>query len=228
MNFLFLNNPRGGVEDLAYVKAKCPWVGGVYCNVRDYPASMWEPVVRARARNLGLVCGAWGRTRRADGTYDYAFLNQLASIGHAWNCPVIVNSEKELDGTGNKATTEIARVMQGLDASISTEPWLFDSVDWAPVGHMPVHLQIFPLEADAAKDWRACRKRAWDKGFDQVFCTYGTSPDIGYTPSTCALNEPYSLFTGDPPMSSYTLEKWAPVASTYVSVRPTKRRKRAD
>ena len=42
--FLMLVNPRGGVEDIAYLKGKVPWVKGVFVNVRDYPADSWATV----------------------------------------------------------------------------------------------------------------------------------------------------------------------------------------
>jgi hypothetical protein len=218
--FLFLNNPRGGVEDIQYLRDQCPWIKGVYCNVRDYAPAEWEKVILPRARQYGLYCGPWGRTTGPNNTFAVSVLDLIIDTADRWGSPVLINSEKELDGSGDTLTKLIAAKVGGRSAALSTEPWLFDSVDYRPISHLPVLLQIFPLEAFTATKPYDCRDHAWKRGVKQVYFTFGTSEQIGYKPAMFNLQAPYSLFTGDPPMSSYTLQRWAPTSVGFQSTAP--------
>ena len=207
--FLLIDNPRGGVEDLASMKAA--GFEGVFCNVRDYPAAEWT-VIRSRAQAQGMFCGPWGRTSLPNtSTWDPSVLDLLVSVGDAWQAPLLVNSEKELDGTLALLTSQIAAKVGTRDAAVSMEAFLFHDTDWTPIGHLPMLLQIFPVESAAAKDPAGCKRWAHSRGCRCVYFTFGTYG--GMKPGDFDLKAPYSLFTADAAGSAYSL--WSPTSSGF-------------
>lgn len=212
--FLFLRHPNGGVEDLDRMKAA--GFAGVFCNVGDHPAESWEAVVRPRALSLGMYCGPWLHTRNAaDGSFAIPRLEALTATARRWGSPVIVNTEKEIDGTGSAFTELIAEETEGLDAAISMEAWLFNppSVDWRPVAHLPMLLQIFPAESNAATDPAGCKEHAHDCGFRCVYFTFGTYAT--QAPATYKLQAPYSLYTADDCGGDYGA--WTPTSEGFTA-----------
>ena len=211
--FLLLDNPAGGIENLADMKAA--GFAGVFCNVRDYAPPEWEAVVRPRARSLGMFCGPWGRTAKANvspPTFDPAVLDLLVATADDWDEPLIVNCEKEIDGSGASLTSLIAKKVGKRGAALSVEPIPFDSVDWTPVGHLPVLPQIFPAEQGTSYDLTALKEQWHARGVRCVYFTFGTY--AGMKPGDFKLQAPYSLFTGDAiGAGAYAL--WSPTSSGY-------------
>lgn len=191
-NHLFLVNPKGGVEDVAAMKAG--GFGAIFCNVLDFDPDDWQ-LVRDRAQDNGVVCGPWARMIDAGFNWDPSKLDMLMEVGRSWVAPYIVNVEKELDYSGGDITNDIAEKVAGDDVAFSTEAWPFSTVDWNPLAEYPFLPQIFPQEVSAAKDPDAC-KAAWHQaGIRCVVHTFGTYWE--QPPETYARLSPYGLYTAD-------------------------------
>jgi len=174
----------------------------VLCNVGDYGAEQWA-VVREEAQQAGAVCGPWLRT--TDG-HDFRpeFIDSLIRIADEWEAPFVVNSEKELDGSGNEYTTLIDSLCEGHDWALSMEPWPFASVDWGPI-HAPVLPQLFGpewgvQEEDALEEW-------FRVGIKCVVPTYGTYS--GWQPEMYGRLTPFGLYTADDCGNDYA--SWSPL-----------------
>lgn len=211
--FLMLVSPSGGVEDINYLRTKCPWVKGLFLNVRDNAPSMWD-TVRQRATAANLFVGPWGRTMKAGGEFDPNMLNMLVNTADAWGAaPLIVNAESELKGSGSDLTSYIAKMVNWRQAAISMEPRPYANVQWTPVAHLPVLPQIFPSEQSVSYEPIAIRNEWWTYGVKCVYPTFGAYG--GMKPSDFKLQAPYSLYPGDALMASYSLEAWAPTSQGY-------------
>src|SRR5262245_19677213 len=141
--------------------------GAIFCNVLDFHPSTWQ-LVRDRAEALGVVCGPWARPIDSTFSFDVDKFHSLLEVADDWGTPLIVNVEKELDGTGDILTGYIAEQCGERDYAISMEAWPFDSVDWTPFQDFPVLPQIFPHEVEAAKDPYGCRDQWWERGVSCV------------------------------------------------------------
>jgi hypothetical protein len=204
--FFFINHPQN--DDLAGMKAA--GFEGAFGNVRDYPPAEWS-LHRARAAALGMFFGPWGRTSYPNtSTWDPAVLDLLVQTADIWKSPLIVNSEKELDGTGDTLTRQIALKVGSRDAAISMQAFLFYATDWKPVGYLPMLLQIFPVESAAAKDPAGCKRWAHERGCRCVYFTFGTYG--GMKPGDFKLQAPYSLFTAD---SAGVYPPWSPTSTGF-------------
>jgi hypothetical protein len=204
--FLFLRNPRGGVEDLAAMQAA--GFQGVFCNIGDHEPSEWESVIRPRALQRGMFCGPWARTQGGDGLFSPEILSKIVSCAERWGSPLIVNSENELKGTGSQLTSMIAQAVAGLDAAVSMEPQPFADVDWWPLKEIPVLPQVFGLMENAS--WY--REQWHGYGVDCCFYTFGTYS--GWWPEEYDLQAPYSLYTADDCGGNYAA--WSPTDFGYV------------
>ena len=210
--FLFLRTPGGNVEDLDRMQAA--GFRGVFCNVREHEAAEWE-VVRRKALARGMFCGPWAHTMNAARAFSFDVLDKIIETADRWRSPLIVNSEKELDNSGSTLTRVIAERVGGRDAAISMQAFLFFSVEWTPVKHLPMLLQIFPAESIAAKDPLGCRERAWNAGCERVYLTFGSYRE--QHPGLYRLQEPYSVYTGDDCGNDY--QAWSPTSSGYQATR---------
>ena len=190
---------------------------GVFCNIGDYPVPDWEAIIRPRAAQQGMFCGPWARTAKGDPNnpqFDPAKLDMIIGVADQWDSPLIVNSEKELDGSGSTLTTLIRDKVGGRDAALSMETWPFDSVSWTPLANMPVLPQIFSAEAGYF-DPVSVRDQWWAYGVKCVYPTFGAYG--GSTPATYPLKAPYSLFTGDDMGQNYSV--WSPTSTGYIGCR---------
>jgi len=187
--FLFLRDPRGGVEDLDRMLAA--GFGAVFCNIGDHAPAEWEKVIRPRAQALGMPCGPWLRTTDNSNVFLPSKLTELVACADRWGSPLIVNSEAELKGTDDQWTTLIADTVAGRDAALSMEPQPFADVAWWPLRDVPVLPQVFGLGDDLA--WFVDQWHAY--GVRCVFPTFGTYS--GWTPADYDLTAPYSLYTAD-------------------------------
>jgi hypothetical protein len=213
--FMFLDNPHGGVENLADMKAA--GFDGVFCNVIDYPVEEWESVVLPRARSLGMFCGPWGRTGHPPpvGTgFEPVKVDRIVAAADKWQSPGIINSEKEIDGTGSTCTSYIRTKVGARDFAMSTEPTPYDKVQWTPVEDLPILAQIFPAEQQKHYQPDEVKAMWWAYGIKCVYMTYGTYG--GMTPALFDLKAPYSIFTGDAVQpENYAL--WKPTSTGYVA-----------
>lgn len=216
--FLFLRNPAGGVENVSDMKAA--GFEGVFCNVGDFAPEQWD-VVRQRCQALGMFCGPWARTAKGDPPqWDQAKLERIIQTADRWGAPLIVNSEKELDGSGATITTEIAKAIGTRDAAISMETTPFASVDWSPVAHLPVLPQVFPAESGKFDTTEAWRKAWWDAGMRCVYMTFGTyaAKHGRPEPTWYELQAPYSLYTADDIEDGPAgYPNWSPTSTGYVA-----------
>jgi hypothetical protein len=189
-NLLFMRDPAGGVEDVQMMKDA--GYGMVACNVqKEIPPGRWD-LVRGRAANAGVISVPWCYI------WNLEDLQRLISIADQWGVPPLVNVEKQLD-LGVFSTQDIANMLQNRDAAFSTEAWLYGAVDWSPIAHWPMMLQIFPLESQSAKDPEGCRVHAHASGFSCVMMTYGTYDvnDVYPQPDWYDLRTPFQIYTAD-------------------------------
>jgi hypothetical protein len=209
--FLFLRHPNGGVEDLDRMKAA--GFAGVFCNIGDHAPEAWEAIVRPRALAQGMFCGPWARTAGAGNTWAPHVLEELVRVADRWGSPLIVNAESEIKESGAEITGQIAEEVGDRDGAISMEAWLFNppSIDWRPVSHLPMLLQIFPQESPPSSDPEGCKWHAHECGIDCVYFTFGSYG--GVKPSLFDLASPYSVFTGDDCGGDY--EAWSPTRAGF-------------
>ena len=214
--FFFLRNPNGGVQNLADMKAA--GFEGVFCNIGDYSPEQWD-TVRERAKQNGMFCGPWARTANAQGQWDPLKLERIVTIADRWGSPLVVNSEKEIDGSGATLTTEIAKAVGSRDAAVSMEAVPFGSVDWAPVAHLSVLPQVFPAETGRHDTSAQLREVWWSRGVRCVYMTYGTYAGAHGRPhpSWYELNTPYSLYSADDVEGGpIGYPFWSPTSASYV------------
>lgn len=219
--FLFIDNPRGGTDQLD--KMKAAGFQGAFGNVIDYPPEAWD-VHRARARQWGMFFGPWGRTGHPPpvGTgFERDKAEKIISIGRHWGGPYVLNCEKEIDNSGNTITGYITSMVGIDDCALSTEAWPFGNVDWSPVAHLPVLPQIFPQDwwgqppkmVELVMSRAEASKSEWHKrGIKCVYYTFGTYGN--YTPANFELVAPYSLYTADA-IGATNYANWKPTSTGF-------------
>jgi hypothetical protein len=218
-----MDNPGGETQDVAAMKAA--GFSGVFCNVHAYEPSEWA-LLRTLCAREGMFCGPWARVIKSDNkTFSSEELDNLIQVADNWGQPFIVNAEVELTDTGIVRTSEIANKVGGRDAAVSTMPWLQNppSVDWRPIGHLPVLLQIFPIEqpnvfppgSDIMKQAGDCLWHAWDCGIKCVYYTFGTYG--GMDADWFRLQTPYSLFTGNQVGARQEWNKWKSTSTGFIA-----------
>lgn len=221
-NFLFLRDPRGGVENIVDMAAA--EFEGVYCNIGDSPRSAWA-TVEQRARAQWGFCGWWSRCDPGEPpTWNPARLTDLIAEADKKADPFIVNAEKGLDLAARQApsrpdptiTREIAQKVGDRDAAISMEQMPFGDVDWTPVSHLPMLPQKFPAETGMGETSEQIREAWWNAGIKCVYMTFGTYAGAHGrpTPGWYDLKAPYSLYTADDVQggpANYDL--WSPTSS---------------
>ena len=218
--FLFLDNPNGGVEDFTYLKEKCPWVKGIFCNVHAFEPEQWEAIVRPRALSHGLFCGPWGRTAKGDPNnpeFSFEIVDKIIATADKWQSPGIINSEREMKARQD-ALDYIVRKVGKRDCALSVEPIPFANVDWSVAENIPVLPQMFPADWGQNPPSTTIREMWWSHGIKCVYMTYGVYG--GMTPDLFSLQAPYSLFTGDVIMASYSVEKWSPTSIGWIACKP--------
>lgn len=191
----FLRNPRGGVEGVGEMKAAgTKWLA---VNLGDgFEWTDWTTVV-SRGRALGVQVFPWQRCRTIVECYD------LLDVADRVGFRAILNLENELETTcpPNKVA-EVMADFPDLVVSFSCNGWLPNDVDFRPIAHRPVLLQLFPTDmkrnpTELPQLELDCRKHAADKGFKFIGITAQTY--AGAQPSWYAyMNErPHSFYTGD-------------------------------
>lgn len=209
---MVLRDPNGSDGNVAAMRDA--GFGIVCCNVRDFAPEAWW-LVRQRAEAAGVVCCPWGRTATA-GTWDEGMLQRLARIADDWRSPLLVNSEKELDGSGSTLTRHIAEVCGDRDWALSMEAWPYASVDWSPLAGVPVCPQIFPAESPPAEHPDDCRHQWQLRGVRCVVFTFGSY--AGMRPEQFDRLSPYGVYTGDDCGGNY--EAWRPLGICDPCVHP--------
>jgi hypothetical protein len=185
---------------------KAAGFGGVFCNIGDASGPDKWSDIRQAARDQGMFCGPWLRTADANHAFDADRLAFLLETADAWGSPLIVNSEKELDGSGDDLTSYIAAQVGEREAAFSMEPVPFASCHWYPLAHLPVLPQIFPAEQSQHYDPVQIRSMWWNYGVKCVYPTFGSYG--GMQPTDFNLQAPYSIYTGDD--CAYDYASWSP------------------
>ena len=198
-NGAFLRNPRGGVEDVAEMKAA--GIAWLALNVGD--DQHWDDwqVVRDRADAAGVAVLPWARVRTMIELHD------LMETADVFSSRVIANIENEFETVLPPA--KVAALLadytlqsHALDAAISTVGWVYNAVDYSPLANYPVLLQLFPQDmkrdpAELEQIQADCVKHARERGFVHVGITaqtYGAAEPSWYAYMN---GTPRSYFTGD-------------------------------
>jgi hypothetical protein len=218
--FLFLNNPRGGVEDIGYLKSNAPWVKGVLLNVRDYTPAEWEATeVQEGCDRHGLWYGPWGRTTDSHEQFSEDMVDHILDTKVHWGSPVAcINCEKEIDGHQEHLDYVVIE-SEGHNVALSVQPIPFANLNWSVIKNRPILAQIMPQDQGVHHIEIAVRDLWWMRGAKIVYITYGTWGT--QSPDDFPLRAAYSLFTGDPLMATRTVETWAPTSTDWVAVKPT-------
>lgn len=206
--FMFLRDPHGGVEDLDRMQAA--GFDAVFCNIGDHDPAEWEAIVRPRALQRGMACGPWLRTTAPDGSFSRDKVETLVACAERWASPFIVNSESELQGTGESETTWLRDRLAGYDWALSMEPQPFDNVAWWPLKDVPV-LPQYSSAYGYSGDPSANRDLWQAYGVDCAFPTFGTFGAM--RPADYVLKAPYSLYTADDCGGDYAA--WSPTGYGY-------------
>jgi len=203
-NGALLRNPRGGVENVAEMKAALGDRCWLALNLGD--GHVWDDwnVVIQRARALGVRLIPWARCRTLQECYD--LLDDADLVGFR----AILNIEDEFERGpgGTPAPCPPDKVREVMDdfpnvaVSFSTGAWLMNDVVYTPIAHRPVLLQLFPTDmkrdpSELPQIELDCRKHARDKGFRYIAITCQTY--AGAQPGWYAYqgSTPRSLYTGD-------------------------------
>jgi hypothetical protein len=157
-------------------------------------------VVRERAKAANVEVLPWARCRTLSDCHD------LLETADAFASKVILNIEDEFKDVLSPARVaamlpDYTLQSNALDVAISTVGWVYNDVDYNPLGDYPVLLQIFPTDmrrdpAELETIQAQCVAHARDKGFTYVGVTiqaYGDAkPEwYGYIDGT------FSIFSGD-------------------------------
>lgn len=197
----FLRSPRGGVENVPEMKAAgMDWLA---LNLGD--GQKWDDwrIVITRARVLGMQVFPWARCRTLQECYD--FLAEADLVG--FRAILNIEDEFERDDQGGPAPCPPVRVAELLldfsdvAVSFSTGGWLMNDVNYTPIAHRPVLLQVFPTDmrrdpAELPEITTDCVQHAHDKGFKHVGVTcqaYGAAEPEWYS----YLTVPKSIYAGD-------------------------------
>ena len=207
------------MDDLA--KQKAAGYGGVFCNIGDASGPDKWATVRKHAREQEMFCGPWLRTADAHTEWDVNRFHFLLDTADAWESPLIVNCEKEIDYTDDDLTSYIVAQIGEREAAMSTEQMPFGAVDWTPLGKagIPVLPQVFPAETGRGETAEQTRQAWWDRGVQCVYMTYGSyaakhgDPDASWY----VLDAPYSIYTADD--CGYDYAAWSPTSHTYEGCR---------
>jgi hypothetical protein len=202
---MVMRNPDGFDGNIQAIKDA--GFGAVYCNIRDYSPGHWD-TIRDRARQAGVECGPWARTATGS-SWDEMMLQRLVYTADDWGSSLIVDSEKELDGSGEALTRHISDVLGDRDWALSMEAWPYASVDWTPLSHVPVLPQIFPAESESSKDPYGCRAQWRTVGIPCVVFTFGAY--AGMYPEQFDLLTPYGVYTADDLAGQY--QRWGPLGT---------------
>jgi hypothetical protein len=218
-NGLFLRNPEGGVESVDLMR-DAGW-DFIALNIGDFPPAQWEQKVIPKAQQAGMAYLPWCYV------WNINDLAVLLAVADRWSAGVhIQNHEKQLDD-GTVPADQIAEMTGDRDMAISTEAWLYNSVDWSWLTKYPVMLQFFPFE-NGIWDFYGCEKHARDLGFSCVLFTLGTY-DVANGPHSggkeqpepgdyeTAFRQPLTLYTADDLTYNYpaAYEIWMPSLNQY-------------
>lgn len=207
---LYLNNPRGGVEDVADMAAAgFQWIA---INCGDFASHEWD-TVKQRASGVLMPVLPWAYCRSQK---DLARLGELAK--NEFNSRAIFNCEAELRD-GVYSIDQVVQAAVGIDAALSTEPIPYANVSWYKAKHMTLHAQIFPGVNEESRDPRFCRQQFYLYGMGRVEFMYGIKAG-GVEPPAMAFpgrQGGYSVFTADVVKPDpYT--KWQPQTLTPVNI----------
>jgi hypothetical protein len=201
---LYLRNPRGGVDDVAAMRAA--GFRTIALNVRDHTIAEWE-LIRSRAAVADVTCLPWARCLT-----ETEVANLCALGRHEFDGRVLVNCEDELFGDPPDVTLAcIERETRGLDAALSMLPWAGD-LNLAIVRRLHMHLGLFPQERPDPlgphKQPRDDRVHAFKRGalrVDYMLGVHDLTPD-----AFPARQGAYWVYVADdvPPAQKYA--RWAP------------------
>lgn len=158
----WLRHPRGGVEDVAEMRRA--GIGWVMVNVGDFSLAEWF-LVRARCSSELVACYPWARCRTLA---DVSALCHAASAMGAPRLGLNLEVEAKTVLPPSLAAAAIRAEFPSGSAIVSTEAWLYNDVDWRPLGQHPIALQLFPRENDPSKKPLHCVAHARTLGFKTV------------------------------------------------------------
>jgi hypothetical protein len=147
--------------------------------------------------------------------WDEAGLHRLLALAESLGsrrCILNIEDEFKADLPPSLVASRVAQY-EIADVAISTVAWLYNDVDYRPLTHLPVLLQIFPQDnrwdpSELEQRQADCVRHAREKGFRYVgvtFQAYG-----GAQPEWYAYHRgPRSLYAGDD-VGAGRWEAWRP------------------
>jgi len=184
-------------------------IGWVACNL-EYAPAQWN-AVRQRAASMGIRCIPWIRLCHVHLGEDFETIKQrlalLTQTAINWGENLILPNYE--DEAATYAPADVANHLYNVldwdgDTGWSSLAWLLNDVDYRPINHDPMLLQIFPTDnrwpfdksVIEAKMGDCVHHARVDKGFDYVGVTYQT-----YSGATPAIYDcqsyMHSVFSGN-------------------------------
>jgi uncharacterized protein YraI len=171
----------------------------------------WSESIR-QFRAQGMRVPVWGRVQNMP-------LESIMDIAIRNHVPVILNIEDEFKATPPAIWEQRIKAVKAAHPTytreivISTVGWVYNDVNYLPIGHRPVLLQVFP--SDMHRDpselplvTPACIAHAKQKGWRDVGVTFQTYADA--QPSWYDFySRAYSLFHGDGVGAQSAWNRWA-------------------
>lgn len=217
--FFFLRQHNAGVENISDMKSA--GFSGVFCNIGDpaSPPEAWA-TIRSRCAAEGMFCGPWLRT--GQDVFLPERVDYVIKIADLWQSPGIINSEIEINYSGDSFTTLIREKIGTRDFAVSTLDVPMDKVHWYPLEDIPILPQLF---VDSGRTDVNDVKELWHAyGIECVFPTFGSYG--GRVPSDYDLISPYSIYTADDCKLDY--KAWSPTSTGYIgckTITPTPEKK---
>lgn len=122
-------------------------------------------------------------------------INRLIEVAWEWDSPgLLLNLEKEAETTLSPALVASKLAVYQKPVAIICVNWLYNSVNWKPLNVYPMYLEIFPQEAESAKDQEGCLQWGMKQlGSQRVYPCYGAH--WGAKPQWYNMKRRHALYT---------------------------------
>lgn len=191
----------GGQSEQGPQMAAVGYSWGAVDIVDQHPWADWSTTVKSLV-GAGLRVPVWGRVQNAS-------IAQIIDVGAQFHVPCLLDIEDEFKTTIPPAVAEMeiraakaAHSGYTREIVINTNGWLYNDVDYSPLAHRPLQLQIMVSDmhlspADLPRVTNDCIVHARLKGFRDIgvtFQAFGAAEPEWYD---YWAGKPRSYFTGD-------------------------------
>ena len=209
----------GGQSEPGAAFAQAGFSYGAIDVLDGHPYEDWQKTIQQITAGGGRV-PVWGRVRNIAGWK----VAPLLDVGALHHCPVFLNIEDEFKTKSPKLfEAEImawkkAHPLYTREIVISTVGWLYNDVDYSPIAHRPVQLQVMVTDmklspADLPRVTSDCIYHAHMKGFKDIGVQFQANDSGGNVAKPSWYDfwkGPRCYFTGDWIGSQKAWAAWSP------------------